>query len=90
MGTGNLLPKTEPLGRCAYPWTYKGRVSWYKSQRLGGWMMTLSGTFLLTALLTDSLLAISVVLGATLLATLGVMLYSYGTFRRDEKREPSV
>jgi uncharacterized membrane protein len=93
MGTGNLLPKAQPNRWVGVrtPWTYKSKESWYKSQRLGGWMMTLSGAALIvTALLTDSPLVILAVLGATLLATLGLLLYSYVAFRADETREPSL
>lgn len=93
MGTGNLLPKAQPNRWVGVrtPWTYRSKESWYKSQRLGGWMMTLSGAaFIVTALVTDSLLVIFGVLGATLLATLGLLLYSYVAFRHDETREPSL
>lgn len=93
MGTGNLLPKAQPNRWVGVrtPWTYRSKASWYKSQRLGGWIITLSGAaFIVTALVTDSLLVIFGVLGATLLATLGLLLYSYVAFRGDEKREPSL
>ena len=93
MGTGNLLPKAEPNRWVGVrtPWTFKSRESWHKSQRLGGWVLTLSGAaFFVTALVTDSLFVIFLVLGATVLAVLGTLLYSYRVWRNDNHPEPSL
>lgn len=93
MGVGNLLPKAQPNRWVGVrtPWTFRSKESWYKSQRLGGWVMTLSGlAFFVTALVTPSITALFVVVGATLLAVSGLLLYSYLVWRGDDKREPSL
>lgn len=93
MGTGNLLPKAQPNRWVGVrtPWTYRSKESWYKSQRLGGYVMTLSGTaFVVTASLTGSSLALLSVMGATLLAVAGLFLYSYRVWHRDKEPEPSL
>lgn len=93
MGVGNLLPKAQPSRWVGVrtPWTFKSKESWYKSQRAGGWVMTLSGlAFFVTALLTGSGTVLFVVVAATLLAVGGLLLYSYLVWRGDQKREPSL
>lgn len=93
MGVGNLLPKAQPgrwLG-VRTPWTFKSKESWYRSQRAGGWVMTLSGlAFFVTALLTGSGTILFVVVAATLLAVGGLLVYSYLVWRGDHRREPSL
>lgn len=93
MGVGNLLPKAQPSRWVGVrtPWTFKSKESWYKSQRAGGWVMTLSGlAFFVTALLTESGTVLFVVVAATLLAVSGLLLYSYLVWRGDDRREPSL
>lgn len=93
MGVGNLLPKAQPSRWVGVrtPWTFKSKESWYKSQRAGGWVMTLSGlAFFVTALLTNSGAVLFGVVAATLLAVAGLLLYSYLVWRGDHKREPSL
>lgn len=93
MGVGNLLPKAQPSRWVGVrtPWTFKSKESWYKSQRAGGWVMTLSGlAFVVTALLTSSGTVLFVVVAATLLAFSGLLLYSYLVWRGDRVHEPSL
>lgn len=93
MGVGNLLPKAQPSRWVGVrtPWTFKSKESWYKSRRVGGWTMTLSGlAFFVTALITPSTTALFVVVAATLLAVSGLLLYSYFVWRADRVREPSL
>lgn len=93
MGVGNLLPKAQPSRWVGVrtPWTFKSRESWYRSQRAGGWVLTLSGlAFLVTALLTDSGTVLFVVVAATLLAVCGLLVYSYLVWRGDRVRKPSL
>ena len=93
MGVGNLLPKAQPSRWVGVrtPWTLGSKESWYRSQRVGGWVLTLSGlAFFVTALVTPSTNALFVVVVATLLAVAGLLLYSYLVWRGDDKREPSL
>jgi len=93
MGVGNLLPKAQPSRWVGVrtPWTFGSKESWYRSQRAGGWVMTLSGlAFFVTALLTDSGTVLFMVVAATLLAVVGLLLYSYLVWRGDQTREPSL
>jgi uncharacterized membrane protein len=93
LGTGNLLPKAQPSRWVGVrtPWTFGSKESWHRSQRLAGWVMTLSGgVFILTALLTPSAAALFAVVALTLLALLSVVGYGYRVWRRDEAREPSL
>lgn len=92
MGTGNLLPKARPSRWVGVrtPWTFGSKESWWRSQRAGGWVLTLSGlAFFVTALFTASGVALFAVVGATLLAVLGLTLYSYLVWRNDPMREPT-
>lgn len=93
MGVGNLLPKAQPSRWVGVrtPWTFGSKERWYKTQRLGGWLMTLSGlAFFATALVTASAVALFAVVGTTLLAVCGLVLYSYLVWRGDHGREPSL
>lgn len=93
MGVGNLLPKAQPSRWVGVrtPWTFRSKESWYRSQRAGGWVMSLSGlAFFVTALFTDSGTVLFVVVAATLLAVGGLLLYSYLVWRGDHRREPSL
>lgn len=93
IGTGNLLPKAQPNRWVGVrtPWTFKSRESWFRSQRLGGYVMALAGAaFIVTALVTDSSLALFALTGVTLLAVFGLIFYSYQVWRHDENPEPSL
>jgi len=93
MGVGNILPKAQPSRWVGVrtPWTFRSKESWYRSQRAGGWVMTLSGlAFFVTALFTNSGTVLFGVVAATLLAVGGLLLYSYLVWRGDHRREPSL
>lgn len=84
IGTGNLLPKAQPNRWVGVrtPWTLKSKESWYKSQRAGGWVLTLCGVaFLLAALFNGSGVVVLSLLGVTLLSVVGLFYYSYRVWR---------
>lgn len=93
MGVGNLLPKAQPSRWVGVrtPWTFSSKESWYKSQRAGGWVLTLSGlAFFVTALFTASATVLFAVVAATLLSVVGLFFYSYLIWRNDHAREQSL
>lgn len=96
LGVGNVLPKAAPspwLG-VRTPWTFASKASWHKTQRAGGWGMTLSGLALMVVSLLDAPeIVIFSVIGLSVLVlvlVVGVTLYSYLVYRADTDRESAL
>lgn len=93
VGVGNVLPKAEPsrLVGVRLPWAFRSKRSWYKSQRAGGWVMSLSGlALLLSSLLSGSAALFLGIIAVTVLSLMAVGAYSYLVWRGDQEREPAL
>jgi uncharacterized membrane protein len=93
LATANVLPKAEPSAFVGVrvPWTLTSRKSWYASQRLGGWLLALTGLALLVVgFVSASPWALFGILAAMLVGLIGVIVYSYLVWRGDDERESAL
>lgn len=73
---GNYLPKTRPNGQIGFrlPWTLNNNVNWQKTHRLAGWLMLLSGLFLLVTALKQTMSLFIIIILIDLIVPI---IYSY-------------
>lgn len=73
---GNYLPKTRPNGQIGFrlPWTLNNNVNWQKTHRLAGWLMLLSGLFLLVTALDQTMSLFIIIILIDLIVPI---IYSY-------------
>lgn len=73
---GNYLPKTRPNSQIGFrlPWTLNNNVNWQKTHRLAGWLMLLSGLFLLVTALNQTMSLFIIIILIDLIVPI---IYSY-------------
>jgi uncharacterized membrane protein len=85
---GNVMPRTRSNWWVGIrtPWTLSSDRVWTRTHRLAGFSMTAAGVVMLVASLTlPAVLRAPVVIGAAAAALIAPAVYSYLTWRREEK-----
>jgi len=88
---GALMGKVPPNGFLGVrtPWTEASRVSWSRTQRLGGGLLIASGVLmLLTAVLTQPWFMVLAIASPALVAIVATA-YSYSAWKSDPERRPA-
>ena len=70
------------------PWTLSSKLSWTHSHRAAGWTFIALGFFTFAAAFLPLPWNLFLILGATVLASTGLVFYSYLVWRRDPERVP--
>jgi uncharacterized membrane protein len=86
---GNMMPLVRPNWWFGFrtPWTLSNDRVWARTHRLGGYCMTAGGlVMILAALVLPTPLGIPVLLAAAVASTVGPVVYSYLTWKREEGR----
>jgi uncharacterized membrane protein len=86
---GNFLPLARPnfMYGIRTPWTLSSDRVWMRTHRLGGYTTTAAGfAMIAAALLLPTELAIAVVVAAVVAASVGPVVYSYLTWKREKKQ----
>jgi uncharacterized membrane protein len=68
------------------PWTLSSELSWYRTNRLAGWLLIAAGAMLLLAGLLGSALLMAATVAATVLGALGLIGYSYRVWAADPNK----
>jgi uncharacterized membrane protein len=72
------------------PWTLSSARSWNKTHRLGGWVFLVAGLLMALSGLLRQPIMLLVIIGALVVAMLGLVWYSYLIWREDEGAQPPV
>lgn len=86
--TGNVMPRLRSNWWFGVrtPWTLSNERVWARTHRLAGYCMTGAGIAMIVAALTLSpAIGLAVVLGAAVASVLAPALYSYLTWRREQR-----
>jgi uncharacterized membrane protein len=67
------------------PWTLSSDLSWEKTHRVGGWLFLALGPLLALAGLLHSRWYLAIVLWITGVSLIGLVAYSYWTYRQDQR-----
>jgi uncharacterized membrane protein len=87
---GSILGKIRPnwFVGVRTPWTLSSKLSWTHSQRAGGWTFLAWGLLAFAAAFLPAPWNIAVFLGAIILGSVALVVYSYLVWRRDPDRVP--
>ncbi len=70
------------------PWTLSSKMSWVRTHRAGGWLFIAIGIATIVASFVSARVSFWVLIGGTIAATLGLVIYSYLVWRRDPDKIP--
>ena len=65
------------------PWTLSSENVWNKTHKLGGTLFTVAGILIILSCLLTPLISFIVLIGATILAAIISVLYSYALYRKE-------
>ena len=86
---GNVMPRMRPNWWFGVrtPWTLSNDRVWARTHRLAGFSMTAAGLVTIaSALLLPARLGLPVLIAAIVAATIGPVVYSYLTWKREQRR----
>jgi uncharacterized membrane protein len=86
-GLGFLIERTKQnwfIG-IRTPWTLSSPVVWEKTHKLGGLLFKVCGGMALLGIFFRTEIAFIVMLAPTLVATIGIIIYSYVAYRQEQK-----
>ena len=86
---GNMMPLVRPNWWFGFrtPWTLSNDRVWARTHRLGGYCMTAGGVIMiLAALALPPSLGVPVLIAVAVASTVGPLVYSYLTWKREEGR----
>ena len=86
---GNMMPLVRPNWWLGFrtPWTLSNDRVWARTHRLGGYCMTAGGiVMILAALALPPSLGVPVLIAVAVASTVGPLVYSYLTWKREEGR----
>jgi uncharacterized membrane protein len=86
---GNVMPRMRSNWWFGVrtPWTLSNDRVWARTHRLAGFSMTAAGLVMIAAaLLLPARLGLPVLIAAVVAATIGPVVYSYLTWKREQKR----
>ena len=86
---GNVMPRMRPNWWFGVrtPWTLSNDRVWARTHRLAGFSMTAAGLVMIAAaLLLPTRLGLPVLIAAVVAATIGPVVYSYLTWKREQKQ----
>jgi uncharacterized membrane protein len=70
------------------PWTLSSKLSWSRTHRLGGWLFILVGLLAIGLAFAPQPWGLFVWMSSIVVATLGLVVYSYFVWRQDPDRVP--
>jgi uncharacterized membrane protein len=87
---GNFMGKIRPnwFFGVRTPWTLSSKLSWDKTNRLGGWSFMLMGVLFAFAAVVQAGWMFVAAVGATGICAAWMIVYSYLVYRRDPNRTP--
>ncbi len=86
---GNVMPRMRPNWWFGVrtPWTLSNDRVWARTHRLAGFSMTAAGLVMIaSAFVLPARLGLPVLIAATVAATIGPVVYSYLTWKREQHR----
>ena len=86
---GNVMPRMRPNWWFGVrtPWTLSNDRVWARTHRLAGFTMTAAGLVIIaSALVLPARLGVPVLIAAVVAATIGPAVYSYLTWKREQRR----
>jgi uncharacterized membrane protein len=86
---GNVMPRMRPNWWFGVrtPWTLSNDRVWARTHRLAGFSMTAAGLVIIaSALVLPARLGLPVLIAAVVGATIGPVVYSYLTWKREQRR----
>jgi len=86
---GNVMPRVRPnwWAGVRTPWTLSSDRVWARTHRLAGFSMTVAGVVtIVSALVLPARLGLPVLIAAVVAATIGPVVYSYLTWKREQRQ----
>lgn len=87
---GNVMGKVRPnwFFGIRTPWTMSSAESWNRTHRAGGWVFIVVGLVTILAGVVGGKAALPIAMGILLVATAGLVIYSYRVWRSDPDKIP--
>ena len=87
---GNVMGKLRPnwFVGIRTPWTMSSAESWNRTHRAGGWVFVTIGILTMAAGFVGGKAALPIAMALLLLATAGLVIYSYRVWRSDPEKVP--